>query len=200
MHRHHLDLFTSLAASCDPFLHAPGTNLAALLYLMVHVCTLVPSRLQGSTPSTPATDAGTTAGGAAGGGGGAAPGAPPVVANKAYPASVASHLFNPHFLQYVLKDLDDSAGPVVFTAPPDLVFTEALEEQVWAPRPTFVLFRFLARQWQPPSTPSNVLQPCPLPSVVLALPGGFSFVVVFACKSGTGASVGGLVVVHSFPS
>ncbi len=66
----------------------------------------------------------------------------------------------------------------------------------------FCFVRFLASQWQPPSTPSNVLRPFPPPSVVLAIPGRFSFVVVFACKSGTGASVRGpgLVGVHSFPS
>lgn len=84
---------------------------------------------QGSSPSSPAAESSVAGGGVAGGGGGA-PGAPPVVANKAYPASVASHLFNPHFLQYAVKDLDDRAGPVVFSAPPDLVFTDALEEQV----------------------------------------------------------------------
>ena len=157
-------------ACCDPFLHAPGTSLAALLYLVACVCVLAPSRLQGSTPSTPATDAGTAAGGAGGGGGGATPGAPPVVANKAYPASVASHLFNPHFLQYVLKDLDDSAGPVVFTAPPDLVFTEALEEQVGLH--FLFCFVFLPASGSHPLPPPISCNPAPIPSCCAGTPWG----------------------------
>jgi hypothetical protein len=55
---------------------------------------------------------------------------PALVTNKGFPGSVAANLFNPLFLQYAIKDVDDATGPLVFSAPPDLTFTEGLEEQV----------------------------------------------------------------------
>jgi hypothetical protein len=49
-----------------------------------------------------------------------------------YPAAVARNLFSHGFLKHAAADMDDEPGAVTFAVPPDLTFTDPLEEQARA--------------------------------------------------------------------